>query len=69
MCREINSFQIVRLDYWYDFTKELVILSTFRLASKILDVGTGGWACLVAVAEILGENCQLVGIDYKVHRW
>jgi ubiquinone/menaquinone biosynthesis C-methylase UbiE len=69
MSKETKSFPVVSLDYWSDFAKELVKLTTLRSGSKILDVGTGGGACLVAVAEILGAKCQLVGIDksdYKI---
>ncbi|MHA2036699.1 MAG: class I SAM-dependent methyltransferase [Promethearchaeota archaeon] len=69
MSRETKSFPIVSLDYWSDFAKELTKVATLRSISKILDVGTGGGACLVAIAEVLGDKCQLVGIDrsdYKI---
>ncbi|MHA2269180.1 MAG: class I SAM-dependent methyltransferase [Promethearchaeota archaeon] len=69
MSRETKSFPIVSLDYWSDFAKELTKVATLRSVSKILDVGTGGGACLVAIAEVLGDKCQLVGIDrsdYKI---
>lgn len=68
MSRKTKPFPIVSVDYWSDFAKELVKLATLRSGGKILDVGTGGGACLVAVAEILGENCQLVGIDKNPNR-
>jgi ubiquinone/menaquinone biosynthesis C-methylase UbiE len=63
MSRETKSFPIVNLDYWSDFAKELAKIATLRPDSRILDIGTGDGACLVAVAEVLGEKCQLVGID------
>ena len=69
MSRETNSFPIVSLDYWSDFAEELAKTASLRSDNKILDVGTGGGACLIAVAEVLGENCQLIGIDkngYKI---
>lgn len=63
MKKETNSLSTVSVNYWSDFAKELAKLATLTLDGKILDVGTGGGACLVAVAENLGENCQLFGID------
>jgi len=63
MSKETNSFPIVSLDYWSDFAKELAKIATLNPDSKILDVGTGAGACLIAVSEVLGKKCQLVGID------
>lgn len=63
MTKKNNSLPIVSIDYWSDFAKELLKLATLKPSGNILDVGTGGGACLIAVAEKLGENCQLVGID------
>lgn len=62
------SLPIVSLDYWLDFAKELVKCAKLKPSGKILDVGTGGGACLIAAYEYLGENCQLVGIDKNENR-
>ncbi|MFX1379511.1 MAG: class I SAM-dependent methyltransferase [Promethearchaeota archaeon] len=59
----INNLPIVSLDYWSDFAKELVEFAYFKRNGKILDVGTGTGACLVAATDKLGGNCHLVGID------
>ncbi|MFX1418807.1 MAG: class I SAM-dependent methyltransferase [Promethearchaeota archaeon] len=59
----INNLPIVSLDYWSDFAKELVKFVNLKSNGKILDVGTGSGACLIAVADKLGEHCHLVGID------
>ena len=63
MNQETKDLTIVSVDYWSDFAKELVKLATLKSNGKILDVGTGSGACLIAVADKLGENCHLVGID------
>ncbi|MFW9878749.1 MAG: class I SAM-dependent methyltransferase, partial [Candidatus Thorarchaeota archaeon] len=58
-----NNLPIVSLDYWSDFAKELVKFANLKFNGNILDVGTGSGACLIAVADKLGENCHLMGID------
>ncbi|MFW9828703.1 MAG: class I SAM-dependent methyltransferase, partial [Candidatus Thorarchaeota archaeon] len=58
-----NNLPIISLDYWSDFAKELVKLASLKSNGKILDVGTGSGACLIAAADNLGEDCHLVGID------
>ncbi|UCC19028.1 MAG: methyltransferase domain-containing protein [Promethearchaeota archaeon] len=63
MDENTNNLPIVSLDYWSDFAKELVKFVNLKPNGKILDVGTGSGACLIAVADELGENCHLVGID------
>jgi ubiquinone/menaquinone biosynthesis C-methylase UbiE len=63
MSKETNSLPIVSIDYWSDFARELIKLATLRPDGRILDVGTGGGACLIAAAKTLGGNCHLVGID------
>jgi ubiquinone/menaquinone biosynthesis C-methylase UbiE len=63
MNQENNDLPIVSIDYWSDFAVELVKLASLKSNGNILDVGTGSGACLIAVANKLGENCQLVGID------
>ncbi len=68
MTEKNNSLPIVNIDYWSDFAKELVNSSTLKLNGKILDVGTGGGACLIAAADYLGKNCQLIGIDKNENR-
>lgn len=68
MSKETKSLPIVSVNYWSDFAKELVKSANLRSNGKILDVGTGGGACLIAVAEKLGESCQLVGIDINENK-
>ncbi|MFX1428404.1 MAG: class I SAM-dependent methyltransferase, partial [Promethearchaeota archaeon] len=60
-----NNLPIVSLDYWSDFAKELVKFANLKPNGKILDVGTGSGACLIAATEKLGSNCSLVGIDHN----
>jgi ubiquinone/menaquinone biosynthesis C-methylase UbiE len=59
----IINLPVVSLDYWSDFAKELVKFANLKPNGKILDVGTGNGACLVAATDKLGGNCHLVGID------
>ena len=63
MNQETKDLTIISVDYWSDFAKELVTLATLKPNGKILDVGTGSGACLIAAADKLGKNCHLVGID------
>ncbi|MFW9772567.1 MAG: class I SAM-dependent methyltransferase [Promethearchaeota archaeon] len=63
MNQETKDLPIVSVDYWTYFANELVKLATLKFKGKILDVGTGSGACLIAVVDKLGENCHLVGID------
>jgi len=63
MNQETKALTIVSVNYWSDFAKGLVKLATLKSNGKILDVGTGNGAYLIAVADKLGENCHLVGID------
>jgi len=60
-----NNLPIISLDYWSDFAKELVKFTNLKPNGKILDVGTGSGACLIAANDKLGENCHLVGIDHN----
>ncbi|MFX0020817.1 MAG: class I SAM-dependent methyltransferase [Candidatus Hermodarchaeota archaeon] len=63
MDHNINNLPLVSLDYWSDFARELAKFSNLKPNGKILDVGTGTGACLVAANDKLGGNCHLVGID------
>ncbi|MFX1241532.1 MAG: class I SAM-dependent methyltransferase [Promethearchaeota archaeon] len=58
-----NNLPNISLDYWSDFAKELVKFANLKFNGKILDVGTGSGACLVAATDKLEGNCHLVGID------
>jgi len=65
MVGNTKNLPIVSLDYWSDFAKELVKFANLKLHGKILDVGTGSGACLIAATDKLGGNCSLVGIDHN----
>jgi ubiquinone/menaquinone biosynthesis C-methylase UbiE len=58
-----NNLPIISLDYWSDFAKELVKFANLKFNGKILDVGTGSGACLIAATDKLEGNCHVVGID------
>ncbi|MCK5046578.1 MAG: class I SAM-dependent methyltransferase, partial [Candidatus Heimdallarchaeota archaeon] len=56
---------IIGLDFWSAFGKKLVQYLEMKSGSRVLDVGTGGGACLIPAAKIIGSSGHAIGID----RW
>lgn len=50
-------------DYWSAFGVHLVDLMYLKPGRKLLDVGTGGGACLIPAARKIGETGKTIGID------
>lgn len=56
---------IIGLDFWSAFGKKLVQYLEMKSGLRVLDVGTGGGACLIPAAKIIGSSGHAIGID----RW
>lgn len=63
MSKERN--EVSGLDFWTAFGKTLVQYMKLKPGTKVLDVGTGGGACLIPAAEAIGSSGYAIGID----RW
>lgn len=57
--------EIIGLDFWSAFGEKLVQYMNLTLGARILDIGTGGGACLIPAARIIGASGYIIGID----RW
>lgn len=51
------------LDYWTVFGKKLVELMDLTEGAQMLDIGTGGGACLIPAAKKIGLTGHIIGID------
>ena len=56
--KEVNG-----LDFWSTFGKRLVYHMDLKSGTRVLDVGTGGGACLLPAAEAIGPTGRVIGID------
>jgi len=51
------------LDYWIEIGKRLTEHMNYRKGTKVLDIGTGGGACLLPAAKMIGAEGKAIGID------
>lgn len=57
--------EIIGLDFWSVFGEKLVQYMNLKPGTRILDIGTGGGACLIPAARTIGSSGHIIGID----RW
>ncbi|MHA2028311.1 MAG: class I SAM-dependent methyltransferase, partial [Candidatus Kariarchaeaceae archaeon] len=60
---EKEKYPTVQLDYWSTFGLRLIDQMHLKTGTKVLDVGTGGAACLIPAAKKIGVSGQIIGID------
>ncbi|MFX1536896.1 MAG: class I SAM-dependent methyltransferase [Promethearchaeota archaeon] len=58
-----RKYPTVGFDYWTNFGNRLVELMEINAGAKVLDVGTGSGACLIAAAKKIGSTGKIIGID------
>ena len=57
--------EIIDLNYWSVFGEKVVQYMNLTPGARMLDIGTGGGACLIPAAKIIGPSGHIIGID----RW
>jgi ubiquinone/menaquinone biosynthesis C-methylase UbiE len=57
--------EIISLDFFSAFGKKLAQYLELKPGTRVLDVGTGGGACLIPAAKAIGPSGHVIGID----RW
>ena len=58
-----DKIRIVNADYWKTFGEQLIQFLELPPNIKVLDVGTGGGACLIPAAKKILPNGEIIGID------
>jgi ubiquinone/menaquinone biosynthesis C-methylase UbiE len=64
----IKTNVIEGLDYWTACAERQAELMNYTYGAKVLDVGTGWGACLIAAAKEVGPNGHVIGIDLWKNR-
>ena len=57
--------EVSGLNFWTAFGKTLAKFMELKPGTKVLDIGTGGGACLIPAAKAIGPSGHAIGID----RW
>ncbi|NHJ05597.1 MAG: class I SAM-dependent methyltransferase [Candidatus Heimdallarchaeota archaeon] len=65
---KIKKTIIEGLDYWTEIGKRLAEHMNYKKNSTVLDIGTGGGACLLPAAKMIGMEGQAIGIDLWKNR-
>jgi len=59
---------VIGLDFWSAFGKKLADYMDLKTGMRVLDVGTGGGACLIPAAKAIGSIGHAIGIDLWENR-